>query len=89
MNPSTTLKCFRKHLQTIPLTRYAFYSTRKDKQIIPVERLVKCKFQDNLEFLQWVKKYWDSYFPGVAYDAAGRRKGGAGTWILETKLINI
>ena len=26
---------------------------------IPVERLVKCKFQDNIEFLQWVKKFWD------------------------------
>jgi hypothetical protein len=23
---------------------------------IPVTRLIKCKFQDNLEFLQWLKK---------------------------------
>lgn len=31
--------------------------------------------QDNLEFLQWSKRYWDQYFPGHDYDAVGRRKG--------------
>lgn len=46
---------------------------------IPVEMLVKCKMQDNLEFLQWSKRYWDQNFPGGDYDAVGRRKGaGAG-----------
>lgn len=40
---------------------------------------MKCKFQDNLEFMQWVKRYWDQNFPGGAYDAAQRRKGGAPT----------
>nr|POF17316.1 microtubule integrity protein mal3 [Quercus suber] len=42
------------------------------------EQLVKCKMQDNLEFLQWTKRYWDQYYPGGDYDAVGRRKG-AGT----------
>ena len=42
---------------------------------IPVESLVKCKMQDNLEFLQWTKKFWDQYYPGGEYDAVGRRKG--------------
>lgn len=32
--------------------------------------------QDNLEFLQWTKQYWDQYFPGDDYDAISRRKGG-------------
>ncbi|KAE9989553.1 hypothetical protein Vi05172_g5432 [Venturia inaequalis] len=41
---------------------------------VPVEALVKCKMQDNLEFLQWAKRYWDKYFPGGDYDALGRRK---------------
>ena len=41
---------------------------------VPVESLVKCKMQDNLEFLQWSKKYWDQYFPGTEYDAVARRK---------------
>jgi RP/EB family microtubule-associated protein len=28
--------------------------------------------QDNLEFLQWLKKYWDANHSGHMYDAAGR-----------------
>lgn len=32
--------------------------------------------QDNLEFLQWTKRFWDQYYPGGDYDAVGRRKGG-------------
>ncbi|OAL29196.1 hypothetical protein AYO20_09249 [Fonsecaea nubica] len=45
---------------------------------VPVEQLVKCKMQDNLEFLQWSKRFWDQYFPGHDYDAVARRKS-AGT----------
>lgn len=44
---------------------------------VPVESLVKCKMQDNLEFLQWTKKYWDLNFPDHDYDAVARRKGVA------------
>lgn len=29
-----------------------------------MDRLIKLKFQDNLEFLQWMKKYWDANFEG-------------------------
>jgi len=37
---------------------------------------VKCRFQDNLEFLQWVKRFWDQYYPGgEPYDAIARRGG--------------
>jgi RP/EB family microtubule-associated protein len=39
---------------------------------------MKCKFQDNLEFMQWVKRFWDQNFPGGNYDAAQRRRGGGG-----------
>jgi len=31
--------------------------------------------QDNIEFLQWSKRFWDQYFPGGEYDAIARRKG--------------
>lgn len=41
---------------------------------VPVESLIKCKMQDNLEFLQWSKRFWDQYFPGHEYDAVARRK---------------
>lgn len=47
----------------------------KIDKVVPIDRLVKCKMQDNLEFLQWCKKYWDQYFPGGEYDAHGRRGG--------------
>lgn len=30
--------------------------------------------QDNLEFLQFTKRYWDQHFPGHDYDAVSRRK---------------
>ena len=30
--------------------------------------------QDNLEFLQWTKRFWDQYYPGGDYDALARRK---------------
>ncbi|GAA6047535.1 hypothetical protein JCM3770_005795 [Rhodotorula araucariae] len=44
---------------------------------IPVDRLVRCKMQDNLEFLQWLKRFWDMNFPGGEYDPVARR-GAAG-----------
>lgn len=33
--------------------------------------------QDNLEFLQWTKRFWDLNFPDHEYDAVARRKGGS------------
>lgn len=53
------------------------FTKHQIEKSIPVEGLVKCKMQDNLEFLQWTKRFWDQYYPGGEYDAVGRRKGGA------------
>lgn len=36
---------------------------------------MKGKYQDNLEMLQWIKKYFDLNYNGAAYDAVERRKG--------------
>lgn len=44
---------------------------------IDMGRLVKCRLQDNLEFLQWFKRYWDSNFPGGDYDPVAARNGRA------------
>eukprot|EP00048_Salpingoeca_helianthica_P022377 m.17895 g.17895 ORF g.17895 m.17895 type:complete len:254 (-) comp7237_c0_seq1:239-1000(-) len=44
---------------------------------IPVEKLVKGRFQDNFEFAQWFKKFFDANFDGKEYDAVGRRSGKA------------
>lgn len=34
--------------------------------------------QDNLEFVQWLKRFWDQNYAGQQYDAVARRKGQAG-----------
>ncbi|KAG9302138.1 hypothetical protein G9A89_020572 [Geosiphon pyriformis] len=72
------VKFFSKHeyeyVANFKVLQTAFDKHKIDKTI-PVERLVKCKFQDNLEFLQWLKRYWDTFYPGGAYDAVARRGG--------------
>ncbi|KAJ7444451.1 calponin homology domain-containing protein [Mycena latifolia] len=57
-----------KILQTV-------FKAKKIDKPIPVEGLMKCKMQDNLEFLQWLKKFWDANYSGEPYDAVARRKG--------------
>lgn len=43
---------------------------------IQVERLVKCRLQDNLELLQWFRRHWaDHQNDDLEYDAGSRRKG--------------
>ncbi|KAL8951413.1 MAG: hypothetical protein Q9222_002604 [Ikaeria aurantiellina] len=51
------------------------FAKHQIERLVPVESLVKCKMQDNLEFLQWSKRFWDQYYPGGEYDAVIRRKG--------------
>lgn len=48
-------------------------------QIISVERLVRGKFQDNFEFLQWFKKFFDANYDGKEYDPLMSRQGQEGT----------
>ena len=36
---------------------------------------MKAKYQDNLEMLQWIKRYYDLNNNGNPYDAVARRKG--------------
>lgn len=45
------------------------------KRYIDVDKLVKAKYQDNLEFLQWMKRFFDIKYNGQEYDSVGRRKG--------------
>ena len=39
-------------------------------QPIEVNKLVKAKYQDNLEFLQWMKGFHDRSYSGQDYDGA-------------------
>lgn len=56
----------------IPVDTFAKHNIDKP---VNVQALIKCKMQDNLEFLQFLKRYWDQYYPGGDYDAPARRKG--------------
>jgi RP/EB family microtubule-associated protein len=40
-----------------------------------VDRLVKGRFQDNFEFLQWFKKFFDANYDGRPYEAFAERGG--------------
>ncbi|TMW44944.1 hypothetical protein DOY81_009977, partial [Sarcophaga bullata] len=44
-------------------------------KIIPIDKLIKGRFQDNFEFLQWFKKFFDANYDGHDYDASGAREG--------------
>ncbi|GAA5924534.1 hypothetical protein JCM1841_004612 [Sporobolomyces salmonicolor] len=66
-----------EYLANFRILQNAFKAHGVDKPI-PVDRLVRCKMQDNLEFLQWLKRYWDMHYQGGEYDAVGRRKGQGG-----------
>ncbi|KAF8633767.1 hypothetical protein AX15_001273 [Amanita polypyramis BW_CC] len=76
--PMTRIKFNAKHeyefIANFKVMQNVFKARKIDKPI-PVEKLVKCKMQDNLEFLQWIKRFWDSNYGGQGYDAAARRKG--------------
>jgi RP/EB family microtubule-associated protein len=56
-----------------------------DKKI-DVDRLIKARQQDNLEFLQWLKKFYDDNAASAVisdYDCQGRRSIGKGVGILK------
>ncbi|XP_049291086.1 microtubule-associated protein RP/EB family member 1-like [Anopheles funestus] len=40
----------------------------KVSKAVPIERLAKGRFQDNFEFLQWFKKFFDANYDGKEYD---------------------
>jgi RP/EB family microtubule-associated protein len=57
-----------KHLQAL------FKKHGVDKEV-PIEKLVKGKFQDNFEFVQWFKRFFDANYAGHPYDALAARGG--------------
>jgi len=76
--PMARVKMNAKHeyefIANFKVMQNVFKAKRIDKPI-PVEKLVKCKMQDNLEFLQWMKRFWDTNYPGHPYDPVARRRG--------------
>lgn len=59
----------------------AFNKHHISKQI-EVERLIKCRLQDNLELLQWFKRHWmENKDVNTEYDASAQRRSGSSTSI--------
>ncbi|OMJ82189.1 hypothetical protein SteCoe_17213 [Stentor coeruleus] len=62
------------------LLQQAFEKQNVHKHI-EVEKLIKAKYQDNLEFMQWFKRFFDLNCRGGAdYNAIERRKGVKTLW---------
>lgn len=59
-------------IQNYKILQTVFDRCKIEKRI-DVDKLVKAKYQDNLEFTQWVKCYFDRHYDGSEYDAVGRR----------------
>jgi len=45
---------------------------------IDVDKLIRGKYQDNLEFMQWFKRYFEMHTPAEQYDTAANRERGKG-----------
>lgn len=45
----------------------------KVTKTVPIDRLAKGRFQDNFEFLQWFKKFYDANYDGKEYDPRAAR----------------
>jgi len=67
-------KLEHEYINNFKVLQAAFKKMNVDK-IVPVDRLVKARFQDNFEFLQWFKKFFDANYGGQDYDAIGMRGG--------------
>ncbi|XP_033737640.1 microtubule-associated protein RP/EB family member 3-like isoform X2 [Pecten maximus] len=67
-------KLEHEYIQNFKKLQICFEKLGVDK-VIPVERLVKGRFQDNFEFLQWFKKFFDANYGGGDYDPVTSRQG--------------
>lgn len=67
-------KLEHEYINNFKLVQGAFEKTQVDK-IIPVEKLAKGRFQDNFEFVQWFKKFFDANYDMHEYDPYVARGG--------------
>ncbi|EDV23368.1 uncharacterized protein TRIADDRAFT_57922 [Trichoplax adhaerens] len=66
-----------EYIQNFKILQIAFKKAGVDKTV-PIERLIKGRFQDNFEFLQWFKRFFDANCnDSVDYDPVNARGGTA------------
>lgn len=79
-------KLEHEYISNFKALQEGFKKLQVDK-VIPVEKLVKGRFQDNFEFVQWFKKFFDANYDGRDYDPVAARDGLPLT-VNEGKIIN-
>merc|ERR1712109_108878 len=67
-------KLEHEYIQNFKVLQASFKKMTVDK-IVPVDKLIKGRFQDNFEFLQWFKKFFDANYQGQEYDPMAARDG--------------
>merc|ERR1712166_12482 len=65
-------KLEHEYISNFKLLQGAFKKMTVDK-IVAVDKLVKGRFQDNFEFLQWFKRFFDANYQGQDYDPIAAR----------------
>ncbi|XP_065183473.1 microtubule-associated protein RP/EB family member 1-like [Sycon ciliatum] len=70
-------KMEHEYVANFKILQTSFKKTGVDK-ITPVDRLIKGRFQDNFEYLQWFRKLFDANYDGHEYDAPAARGGQGG-----------
>jgi RP/EB family microtubule-associated protein len=63
-----------EYIANFKIVQAAFQKMQVDK-IIPVEKLAKGRFQDNFEFVQWFKKFFDANYDCHEYNPVAARGG--------------
>ncbi|XP_017074091.1 microtubule-associated protein RP/EB family member 1 [Drosophila eugracilis] len=63
-----------EYFQNFKLLQASFNKLSVDK-VVPIDRLVKGRFQDNLEFLQWFQKFFEANYKGRSYNPIIVRQG--------------
>ncbi|GMF33238.1 unnamed protein product [Phytophthora fragariaefolia] len=66
-----------EYIQNYKVLQKAFMQLKIDKHV-EVDRLVRGKYQDNLEFMQWFKAFYERNASGQPYDPIAQREKGKG-----------
>ncbi|TMW69247.1 hypothetical protein Poli38472_001403 [Pythium oligandrum] len=66
-----------EYVQNYKILQKCFTNLKIDRHI-EVDRLIRGKYQDNLEFMQWFKRFYELNASGAPYDALAIREKGKG-----------
>ncbi|XP_065183250.1 microtubule-associated protein RP/EB family member 1-like [Sycon ciliatum] len=67
-------KLEHEYISNFKLLQHSFRTQGVDKPI-PMDKLIKGRFQDNIEFVQWFKRLFDVNYDGKEYDGLAARGG--------------